>query len=143
MKKIFIYLLIFVITIITIITINISNNNSIKKNIREFNLQYEMYNNKILQGTDVATIINKAINNNEKNKIAKDSNGYYIENEGNCIIVSVILYDEQEKIEYRMETIDKVGTNKFINNFNLIEFKMFDIKYNSNGRVNKIILEQV
>ena len=65
LKKIFIYLFVFIITIIIIITINISNNNSLRKDIRDFNLQYEMYKDRILQGTDVATIINKAINNKD------------------------------------------------------------------------------
>ena len=136
-------MLAFITTIIIIITINISNNNSIKKNIREFNLQYEIYKDRILQGTDVATIINKAIDNNEKNKITKDSKGFYIENDETSVTVSIIFFDGEEKTQYQMETIEKVGTSKFISNFNLIEFKVLEIKYNSLGRVNNLILEQI
>ena len=142
MKKIFIYILTLVIILLAIISINISNKNTENNNIKNFNLQYEVYQNKALQGTDVVTLINKAINNNEKNKISKDEKGFYIENDETSVKIIVILYNEQDEVQAEMETINKVGIQNFISNFNLTEFEISEIKYNSLGRVSKIILVQ-
>ena len=142
LKKIFIYIVTLVIILLTIISINISNKNTEKNIIKNFNLQYELYQNKVLQGTDVVTLINKAINNNEKNKVPKDEKGLYIENDETSVKISVIFYNEQDEIKAEMETINKVGIQNFISNFNLTEFEISEIKYNSLGRVSKIILVQ-
>ena len=142
MKKIFIYILTLVIILLAIISINISNKNTENNNIKNFNLQYEVYQNKALQGTDVVTLINKAINNNEKNKVSKDEKGFYIENDETSVKIIVILYNEQDEVQAEMETINKVGIQNFISNFNLIEFKISEIRYNSLGRVSRIVLVQ-
>lgn len=143
MKKIFIYILILTVIITIIIAINISNKNSTKQDISNFNFQYEMYKNKILQGTDVASIINRAIDDNEKNSVEKDEKGFYIENDSTSVKVSVNFINEDEIIEYPMETINKVGINNFIINFNLESFRISDIKYNSIGKVSNLIIEQI
>ena len=142
MKKVFIYILTLVIILLAIISINISNKNTENNNIKNFNLQYEAYHDKALQGTDVVTLINKAINNNEKNKVKKKKKGLYIENDETSVKIIVILYNEQDEVQAEMETINKVGIQNFISNFNLTEFEISEIKYNSLGRVSKIILVQ-
>ena len=49
--------------------------------------------------------------------------------------------DENLMITYDMETINSLGIDRFVRNFNLLEFKCVDITYNSYGKVNKIVFE--
>lgn len=48
--------------------------------VNKQNNYYEKYLNKEIYGTEVATIINKTVNQNEQNEIQKDQNNYYIDN---------------------------------------------------------------
>lgn len=48
--------------------------------VKKQNKYYQNYLNKQIYGTDVATIINKAIDQNEQNKVEKDKNNLYIDN---------------------------------------------------------------
>ena len=122
MKKTIFFILILVIVSIILIYMNILDKQNQLKEARMFNSEYEVYQNKeILYGTDVITIINKAIRNNEKNDIAKDDKGYYIDDENNTIKVD--LYMAMNDTTYEMETIEKVGISQFISNFNLAEFR--------------------
>ena len=66
----------------------ITKNNS-NRIVKQENLKYEYYLDKTIYGTDLATIINKVVNENENNGIKKDENNYYIENEENSIKVEV------------------------------------------------------
>ena len=70
-----ILIILFLIIILSIYAIKI--NTKIKlKNLERYNLQYETYLNKTITGTELATIINKAINLNESNNIKKDYKNY-------------------------------------------------------------------
>jgi len=44
-------------------------NESVQNEVKKFNMQYECYLNNLIKGTDVATVINRAIDNNEKYEI--------------------------------------------------------------------------
>ena len=46
--------------------------------VQKFNNIYEEYNKNDLIGLDIATLINKSIDNNEKYEITKDEDGVYI-----------------------------------------------------------------
>lgn len=101
-----------------------------------FNNQYEAYNRKLLRGTDVVSVINKAISNNEK----YGQNGY----------------DEPEYIiQVEFELVESVGNLQVGKKYNINDFnemkknsdnftdfkrKIFnckEIKYNNlTGRVN-------
>lgn len=128
-----------VICIISATIINIqAENNAINKE----NLEYEKYLNKEILGTEVATLISKVVDQNEKNNVQKDEKGYYIDNNQNSI-----------KIDLKMTTIDKtypmeeIYNNKitnFVQNFNLIKFKCTSIEYHKNtGKVSKMIFEEL
>lgn len=144
MKKILICLIIILIVITIIATMYVSNNNKQLENIKNTNQEYELYLGKTVFGTDVTTIINKAINQNEKNNISKDEKGMYIENEENSIKVELVMLNEDEKTTYQMETLQKAGIQGFIKNFNLINFKCSKIEYHENTKlVKKIIFEQI
>ena len=144
MKKAFICLIILIVIGSIVAVVFISNNYKQATEIKNINKQYEEYLNKELFGTDVTTVINRAMNSNEKNKIEKDEKGFFIENDTNSIKVEIVMLNEEGKETYQMETIDKVGINQFINNFNLIIFKCSNIEYHDKTKmVKKIVFEQI
>lgn len=143
MKKTLTCLIIIFVVAIIIITTYISQNNIKLAKIKEINQNYEIYLNKEVFGTDVITVINRAINDNEKNNIKKDNNGFFIENDTNSIKVELVMISEDNKQTYQMETLQKVGLSGFIKNFNLINFKCSKIEYhNKTNLISKIVFEQ-
>lgn len=138
MKKSIIFLVIALIVIIAPIMIFVSNYKQAKNQINKFNLNYEKYKSGKYYGSEVGSIINNAINNNEKNEVKKDSNGKYLDDDKYYIEVLIQLKDEEEIKTYDMETLNKLGIDRFVKNFNLSEFECTDISYNSQGRVNQL-----
>lgn len=64
-----------------------------------FNNQYEAYNRKLLRGTDVISVMNKALNNNKK---YTEANGY--DEEAYKISIE---FEITEKMVYKKETVNK------------------------------------
>ncbi len=144
MKKILIVLFIVIFVIITIITISLIENSKNLTQIQNDNKEYEKYLEKEVFGTEVITVINKAINSNIKNEVQQDKNGFYIENDTNSIKVEINMLNQDNLTTYQMETIKKVGIEGFIKNFNLIKFKCTNISYHENTKkVKKIVFEQI
>lgn len=144
MKKTLICLIIILIVGTVIAVTYISQNNIKLAKIKETNNFYETYLNKEILGVDVTTIINKATNENDRNNIEKDDNGFFIENDTNSIKIELILLGEDKTQTYQMETLQKVGLNGFIKNFNLTNFKCSKIEYHAKTNlVSKIIFEQI
>ena len=77
MKKIAIFFLIIIIFIVGIsyLYLNYKANYNIAQ--RE-NKQFNSYENQEINGVELTTIINKAIDNNMKNQVEKDNKGIYI-----------------------------------------------------------------
>lgn len=144
MKKGLILILI-ILTVGIILTVSYISNHYMKAvQIQKINKDYEFYKDKQLLGTDVTTVINKALDSNERNEIPKDEKGFYIENDTNSVKVEIVMYREEEPKTYQMETIQKVGITGFINNFNLIDFTCSKIEYHTKTKmVKKMIFEQV
>lgn len=116
--------------------------NTTNRIIKEENSEYEYYLNKTVYGTELTTLINKAINENEKNKIQKDEKGNYIENAENSIKIEIKMITIDKT--YSMETIYNNDITKFVENFNLIKFKCTQIEYHKKtGRIRKIYFEQI
>lgn len=142
MKKTIIYILLIFAISITYIGFRVLDYRKAKNEIKRFNFEYEQYVNKHIYGTDVVTIINKAIDNNEKLEIKKDENNNYIENDENSIKIYIKILNTEEK--YPMELINKVGINSFINNFNTIKFKSSEVKYHKKtGQLSEITFEEL
>ena len=118
-KTLFIFTTVFL-CIIAVLFAMLKNAQIEQQNILKDNLIYEQYLNKPIYGTDIATLINKAVDNNEKNKIEKDENGMYMENDSNSIKIEI--YISINNITYSMETIYMHGTEQFVQNFNSILF---------------------
>ena len=95
------------------------------------NSEYEKYIGKDLYGIDIVTVINKAVDNNEKNEVQKDENNRYINNKETSIQVELNLISsvdektgEKKTVTHPMERLIEVDLNGFISNFNLTIFKI-------------------
>ena len=116
--------------------------NTTNRLIKEENSEYEYYLNKTVYGTDVTTVINKAINKNEKNKIQKNEKGHYIDNEEDSIKIEIKMITTEKT--YPMEEIYNNDITQFVQNFNLIKFKCTSIEYHKKtGKIKNIIFEQL
>lgn len=144
MKKTIIIFSIIFCSILLIVCVSLTQNNKNLIEIKNENAEYEKYRNKEIFGTEVASVINKAVNENIKNEVMQDEKGFYIANDTNSINIEIKLKNEEKLQTYKMETIQKVGTSGFVKNFNLILFKCTSIEYhNQTGRVSKIVFEQI
>ena len=109
--------------------------------IKSQNLEYEYFYQKEVFGTEIATVINSAIDQNEKNDVPKDKNGKYIQNDVNSIKVEVHITDNETL--YDMETLYTKTMTTFVQYYNSVKFKCTDLKYNGEGRVNYMYFEQI
>ena len=109
--------------------------------IKSQNLEYEYFYQKEVFGTEIATVINSAIDQNEKNDVPKDKNGKYIQNDVNSIKVEVHITDNETL--YDMETLYTKTMTTFVQYYNSVKFKCTDLTYNSEGRVNYMYFEQI
>jgi len=136
--------LLFVI-IVLIIAINFKNADKQRLEVAKFNLTYEEYNTSNLNGLDIITIINKAVNNNEKYNISKNEEDIYIPDENNSIKIYVIFITEDlEKKEFGMEIINSLGMHPFIENFGEVKFDCTDIQYHGKtGRVSELTFKAI
>ena len=140
MKKILIAIIavIIIVAIVGVKYISYENDQSL---IRQENKEFEQYQDKEINGLDVATVINKATDKNTKNNISKDENGYFIQNDENSIEVEIHMSDND--ITYKMETIFNAGTEQFVQYYSNINFKCSTIEYHKKtGRIKYILFEQ-
>lgn len=141
MKKIIIILLVFII----VLCILLYNFNSIaldKQKISEENAEFELYLNKEIYGIDIASIINKAVDKNIKNEIQKDDKDFFIQNDENSIEIEVYLTEGDDI--YKMEQINKQGTEQFVQFFIDAKFKSSKVEYHEKtGRIKYILFEQI
>lgn len=146
MKKNIIIISLILIIIIIICLVGINVNSKTNKGIKQQNKQYEDYLENEIYGTDVVTLINKAISNNEANQVSKNEKGFYISNQQSSIMVELVMIIDEEKGEtktYKMEAISKVGITDFIKNFNTARFKCTKKEYhNATGKIAYIELSQ-
>lgn len=144
MKKGIIILVILAIIIIAPLMLILGKYKAERNEVDKFNLEFEQYKNQNIYGTDIGSLINYAINNNKNYNIQKGENGVYIDDDKYCIRIEIIMKssdDPNKTITYSMETISSLGIERFVMNFNLLEFKCIDLNYNSYGRVNRLVFE--
>lgn len=110
--------------------------------MQSFNRQYEVYYDKTILGTDLATVLNKAMDYNKKNDIAKDSNNrYYIETE-KSLLVEIKFSEKEEPV--KMEDILSKEIETFIKFYGAASFKCTKIEYHeSSKQVKSLYFEQV
>lgn len=144
MKKTIIVFSIIFCCILLIVSVSLMQNRENLASIQKENAIYEEYKEKQVFGTEVASLINKAINSNLKNEVEQDEKGFFIPNGKNSIQIEVKLLNDETLKTYQMETIQKVGTAGFVQNFNLILFQCTNIEYHKQTqRVSKLVFEQI
>lgn len=140
MKKIAIFFIITILIVCAIFAMYISykaNYNMSKKS----NLAFEKYLNEEVYGTDLATVINRAVDRNEKNEVSKNNKGIYQNNDENSINIEIKMLDDDSV--YKMEKFYNDGIQNFINYYGNIKFKCTDIKYHSaTNQVKYMLFEQ-
>ncbi len=141
MKKIIIFLVIVLIIVATVAYMYL-NYKATYNEAQVKNAQYESYNGKEIFGTDLATLINKAVDDNTKNNIQKEDSGLYTDNETDSIRIDILFTDDNEV--HSMEEIYNSGTDTFMQYYNQIRFKCTKIDHHSKtGRVSYMYFEQV
>ena len=142
MKKIIICILSVFLVVICIVSYSVYHKNENTAQIGVDNRTYESYYNKEVLGTDIISIINKAIDSNEKNDIKMGKDGNYIEDEKNSIRIE-IKFKELDKV-ITMERINNVGIEKFWSNYGALSFKCTKIEYHEKThRVKYMYFEEV
>lgn len=141
MKKLIVFFVIIIIIVSSIYFIYLMNKTDY--NISKMNnMEYLKYIDNEISGTDIATIINKAIDNNENNKIEKDIKGAYIENNINSIKIELKMKDIDEI--YIMENIYKNGIQNFVMYYGNIYFKCIKVEYHTNtNKIKYMLFEQI
>ena len=142
MEKNLIIMLILFVIILGAATIWIVYLQQTEKQVRQFNKTFEDYNDKISLGSEVATLINKAIDNNEKKQINKNDKGIYQDDGKYSVQVFVRL--EKDGDLFSMERINALKITEFVKNFSLQDFKCTGIEYHKETkRVSKIYFEAI
>lgn len=141
MKKIIIFLVIILIIVATVSYVYF-NYKANYNEARKQNYQFESYYNQEIFGSDLATLINKAVDNNVKNEVKKNAQGGFIENDKNSIKIDIKFIDD-DKI-HEMEEIFNSGTSTFIQYYNQIKFKCTKIEYHQKTNlVSYMLFEQI
>lgn len=142
MKKYVLSIITIVLIIVAIIAYKVYDYKVNQNNMANNNKTYNSFYEKEVLGTDVATLINKAIDNNNKNSVEKSDEGVYINNNNNSINIDIKFKDLDKPIS--MERIDELDSIKFVQNFGGFSFKCTKIEYHEKtGNVKYMYLEQV
>ncbi len=131
MKKIAIFFFIVIAIVATIAYLYMNYNYNLKTAQRE-NLEFEVFTNKEINGLDITTIINKAIDKNKKNQIEKDNKGKYIDNGNNSINIDIKFIDDD--VTYNMEMFYNNGMQNFVYYYGDIKFKCSEVEYHKNTK---------
>ena len=120
MKKLAIFFLIVIIIIVGISYMYMNYKAKFNTAQRE-NKHFESYAEQEIYGSELTTIINKAVDNNQNNEVEKDNKGKYINNDNNSILIEIKMLDNDTT--YSMETLYSGGMDKFVQYYNEIKFK--------------------
>lgn len=140
-RKLLVILGIFIIILLFIVYLLYNYRNDIIQ-MQSFNKQYEVYYEKTILGTDLATVLNKAMDYNKKSDIEKDSKDrYYLETD-KSLFIEIKFSEKDETV--RMEDILSKEVETFISFYGAASFKCTKIEYHeSNKQVKSLYFEQV
>ena len=119
MKKTFMMILIIMLIILAILLAQYYKYKEIENAKRSFNIVYEAYLDKEIYGTEIATVINKAVDDNEKNSYTEEKK----------VNIEIKIIDFEEETIYNMDMLYNGGMNQFVQYYNSIKFKCTNIKY--------------
>ncbi len=142
-KTILVILGIFIIILLFTVALLYNYNRNVKQT-QYFNKQYESYYQKEILGTELATLLNKAMDYNEKSGAQKDDKDlYYLEDE-DTILVEVKFFEKKKTYTFRMEDILSKKMENFINFYATASFKCTKIEYHEKSKkVKSLYFEQV
>ena len=129
MKKNFFIILIILLIIAIIVGYTVHNYRKQQIQIAQYNKQYESWYGKKILGTDFISIINKTIDNNEKNDVQKDENNVYLEDNEKSVKIYIKFLESDQTFD--MEAIATFS------------FKCTKIDYHKNGNVKSLFFEEV
>ena len=142
MKKTIIIICVIVICILISITYAYSIYKSNISKVQKFNNEFSKYVEQEFSGTDLATIINLAIDNNEKYKLVKDKDGKYKEDDMYSIRIDVYMTDTEKT--YSMETLNAGKISNLVENYSNINFKCTKVEYHKKSkRISYLYIEQI
>ena len=142
MKKYVLIIITIVLAIVAVVAYKIYDYNVTQNEANNNNKSYNSFYGQEVLGTDVATLINKAIDSNEKNSVAITEDGTYIDNGTNSINIDIKFKDLEETIT--MERINQLDSVRFVQNFGGFNFKCTKIEYhNKTGNVKYMYFEQI
>lgn len=128
MKKTLIIILIIFLIILAIASYYVYNTRRMVSLAEETNKTYEKYQNTEIEATTLISIINKAIDDNEKNKVEKVENSNLYEDNGKNSIIITVKFLLNDNI-IRMEDIAKRTSEDFVSAYLGANFKCTNIEY--------------
>lgn len=142
MKKIIIVIILLVLCVLIAFS-SAYNTYKVQRNeLERFNRDYESYYQKEIYGVELATIINKIMNNNSNYNIAKDEKGNYIEDNEHSIKMDIYIIDADDT--YSIERIYSLGTERFVQNFSSAKFKCTKLEHHEQSKkVKYLYFEQI
>lgn len=141
MKKfgLFIIIIIIILCIITYVYFQYKTN---YQNTQMKNVSFEKYLDKEISCSELTSAINRAIDQNNKNKVEKDEQGFYKENDENSIKIQIKMTDNNKT--YDMESIYNGGIDNFMYYYQQIKFKCTKIQYHEKTKlVSYLYFEQI
>jgi len=140
-RRILVILGIFIIILIFVVSLLYNYDKEVKK-VQGFNRQYELYYQKEILGTELATVLNKTMDYNERANVDKDDkNRYYIETE-DSILIDIKFKEKEETV--KMEDILQKDMENFIKYYATSNFKCTNIEYHEeNKQVKSLYFEQI
>lgn len=141
MKRIIIFFGTILVVILIIFSYNYIQYQTNQRNVLKYNQPFLQFNRNNIYGTDVTSVINRAVNNNEQNKISKDDTGEYISNDENSIKIYII-FDEEGKT-YSMEKVYNKSMQEFTKLFGGVKFNCTNVKYHINGKVSEMYFQAI
>lgn len=141
MKKLAIFFLIVVIIVVGISYLYLNDKANYYEAVKK-NKQFESYEGQEIYGAELTTVINKAVDNNQNNEVAKDEKGKYIDNDNNSIKIDIKMLDNNKT--YEMETLYGGGMDKFVQFYSDIKFKCTKLEYHkATNKVKYLLFEQI
>ena len=140
-KKIALFFLIIIIIIVGISYMYFNYKANYYTTKRE-NRKFETYENQEISGSELATIINRAVDSNESNEVLKDDKGKYINNDNNSIKIDIKFIDNDKT--YTMEELYRGKISRFVEAYKEIKFKCTKLEYHkATNRVKYMFFEQI
>ena len=124
MKKIAIFFFIVVAIVCTVAYVYLNYTYNYRNAQRE-NSEFNISKDEEIEGSELTTIINKAIDTNTKNEIQKDNKGKYIDNRNNSINIDIKFIDND--VTYNMEMLYNSGMQNFLYYYGNIKFKCSEV----------------